>query len=141
MKKVILMALAGLLCGAMAVASGVASAQTLPSFNAVTTGGTPVAITTHRMASFECTGGQVNTTRVDSDTKYYIDTSGALCTKLKSVSGFASKWVKQPGVERYFQVIFDSSQCYAGNTMLNYNYGLQISDGCAVDADIKNRSQ
>lgn len=135
-----------LLASVLAVASlafaGQASAADLPlSFNAVTTNGTPVAITPDRLASFECSGGQVTTTRVDSGTFYYNDASGSLCAKLQAQPNFASTWVKQPGVNRWFHAIYDSSQCYSGSTLINYNTGLLISgDGCQLDSLIKAKS-
>jgi hypothetical protein len=126
----------------LAVFAMAASAADLPtSFNAVTTNGTAVSISTARMASFECGGGQVTTTRVDSAQFYYIDTSGSLCAKLRAQPNFVNKWVKQQGVSRWFQAIHDSSQCYAGSTLINYNTGLTISgDGCQLDADLKAKS-
>ena len=126
---------------AVAFAPMASAADLLLSFNATTTNGTQVAITPARLASFECSGGQVTTTRVDSGTFYYNDASGALCTKLQAMPDFASKWVKQPGVNRWFQAIYDSTQCYSGSTLINYNTGLTIAgDGCQLDSLIKAKS-
>lgn len=126
----------------LAVFAFSASAADLPtSFKATTLNGTQVAITPDRLASFECVGGQVNTVRVDSAQFYYADASGALCAKLQALPNFASTWVKQPGANRWFQAIYDSSQCYAGSTLINYNTGLTIAgDGCQLDTLIKAKS-
>lgn len=126
---------------AMAAAVPAAAADLPLSFQATTTNGTQVAISTHRMASFECSGGQVITTRVDSAQFYYNDASGTLCTKLQAQPNFTSNWVKQPGVTRWFQAIQDSSQCYAGSSLINYNTGLTITgDGCQLDSLLKAKS-
>jgi len=119
-----------------------AQAVDLPQSLKVTTpSGTQLAITLHRTASFECLAGQVVTTRVDSDLKYYVDPAGAVCANFKTVPNFATNWVQQPGTQRWFQVIYDSAQCYSGQTVLSYSYGLALNDGCQLHSVLKQMSK
>lgn len=134
MKKIFIRA-----CLVALAAFGVSAyAADLPtSFKATTLNGTQVAVTPARLASFECVGGQVNTVRVDSAAFYYVDAGGALCTKLQTLPNF----VKQPGVNRWWQVTYDSSQCYAGSTLMNYSTGIAVpNDGCQLDTLLKAKS-
>lgn len=131
-----------LFCSILALFALSAQAVDLPqSFKATTASNTPTTITLGRIASFECSPGQVITVRDDTNPAYFIDTGGALCAKLQAQPDFASKWVKQPGADRWFQVSWNSMQCSPGGTQVTYVQTFQpMGDGCQLDTLVKAKS-